>query len=61
MGEENGFPVYSFNYIGDNDVYVGVIAQDVMDIMPDAVQEVDGFLTVDYDMIGVKFRHGTIN
>lgn len=57
VGMENGFPIYAFNYISAPDKrYVGVMAQDVQDIMPEAVVEEDGYLRVKYDMIGVKMR-----
>lgn len=55
-GVENGYPIYEFNYIGDDRRYVGVMAQDVEKIMPEAVIIKDGYKAVDYDMIGVKFR-----
>ncbi len=53
MGVENGHRIYSFNYIGDTARHKGVIAQEVQEITPDAVFEVDGFLAVDYGKIGV--------
>ncbi len=56
IGEENGFPVYTFNYKGDDKRFIGVMAQDVEQIMPDAVGERDGYKTVNYDMIGVEMR-----
>lgn len=56
IGVENGFPIYAFNYIGDDKKYIGVMAQDVEDIMPHAVHTIDGFKAVDYGLIGVKFR-----
>lgn len=56
IGEENGFPLYAFNYKGDNKRYIGVMAQDVEQIMPDAVGQRDGYKTVNYGMIGVEMR-----
>lgn len=56
VGEENGFPVYTFNYKGDDKRFIGVMAQDVEQIMPEAVGERDGYKTVNYDMIGVEMR-----
>lgn len=56
IGEENGFPIYEFNYKGDDKKYIGVMAQDVQKIMPEAVQKIDGHLAVDYGKIGVKMR-----
>lgn len=57
IGEENGFPIYSFNYIGQPDkTYSGVMAQDVIEVRPDAVHEIDGVYRVDYDAIGVTMK-----
>lgn len=57
IGEENGFPIYEFNYINIPEKrFVGVMAQDVEKIMPEAISESEGFKTVNYDMIGVKMR-----
>lgn len=46
-----GFPVYAFNYIWGGDRQVGVMAQDVVKVMPEAVSTVDGYMAVDYGMI----------
>lgn len=55
VGEENGFPIYKFNYINIPDkTYIGVMAQDVESIMPEAVTESEGYKKVDYDMIGLR-------
>lgn len=54
IGEANGYPLYSFNYIGGREVYTGVMAQDVEQICPEAVEEVNGYKMVNYDMIGVE-------
>jgi hypothetical protein len=53
----NGLQLYRFRYRnGDPTIYVGVMAQDVDKIDPDAVsRDRDGYLRVDYDRIGVKF------
>jgi len=57
IGEENGFPIYEFNYISIPEKrFIGVMAQDVEKIMPEAIGESEGFKTVNYDMIGVKMR-----
>lgn len=53
LGEENGWPVYEFNYIGNPTKYVGVMADEVD---PSAVVEIDGFKAVDYSKLGVEFR-----
>ena len=56
VGEENGFNIYEFNYKGDPQRYVGVIADEVEGIMPDSVHDIHGYKAVDYAKIGVKFR-----
>lgn len=44
-----GIMVYEFNYIDDDEnVYTGVLADQVMKVMPQYVGEEEGFLTVDY-------------
>jgi len=54
---ESGLGYYRFSYVGSNKVYVGVIAQEVQAVMPDAVTRgVDGYLRVYYDKLGFKFR-----
>jgi hypothetical protein len=54
---DNGLELYRFRYKGsDHTVYVGVMAQDVQKIEPDAVwRDHTGYLVVNYDRIGVKF------
>ena len=57
MGEENGYKIYEYNYIGDPQRYIGVMAQEVMQTYPDAVVVTPtGHYAVNYDKIGVKFR-----
>jgi hypothetical protein len=53
----NGLELYRFRYKdGDSTTYVGVMAQDVLKVDPDAVsRDRDGYLRVDYGRIGVKF------
>ncbi len=53
----NGLELYRFRYKGkDRTLYVGVMAQDVQEINPGAVsRDRDGYLTVDYERIGLKF------
>ncbi len=50
----NGLNLYRFSYNGSDKVYVGVMAQEVARVMPDAVRRGrDGYLQVDYDRVGV--------
>jgi hypothetical protein len=53
----NGLGYYRFSYIGGHKAYVGVMAQEVESVMPEAVTRgSDGYLRVHYDKLGVKFR-----
>jgi hypothetical protein len=56
VGEENGFNIYEFNYIGKPGRYKGVMAQEVARLRPDAVTVSNGFLAVYYDKIGIQFE-----
>ena len=53
----NGLNVYRFTYNGSTKPYVGVIAQEVQQIWPDAVERGnDGYLRVHYEKLGIKFQ-----
>ena len=53
----NGVGYYRFSYIGSERAYVGVMAQEVQTVRPDAVvRGRDGYLRVFYDKLGVKFE-----
>lgn len=62
IGERNGYPVYEYNYAGDDVRYEGVMAQDVMEVEPEAVGVgPGGYMMVNYARIGVpvrEVRHG---
>jgi hypothetical protein len=53
----NGLELYRFRYKGsDHTAYVGVMAQEVKKIDPNAVwRDRAGYLMVNYDLIGLKF------
>jgi hypothetical protein len=54
---DNGLGFYRFSYVGSRKAYVGVIAQEVQTVMPEAVsRDRDGYLRVFYGKLGVKFR-----
>lgn len=56
VGRENGFNVYEFRYKGNpSALYRGVMADEVEQIIPEAVTEIGGYKTVNYPMIGVEF------
>lgn len=44
----DGLNVYEFDYVWGGPRQVGLMAQEVLNVYPDAVAEVDGYLTVDY-------------
>ena len=53
---DNGLGYYRFSYLGGDKAYVGVIAQEVQTIRPDAVTRgSDGYLRVYYEKLGLKF------
>lgn len=55
LGDGVGF--YRFSYNGGHQVYVGVMAQEVQKVMPQAVvRGQDGYLRVFYDKLGLKFE-----
>jgi hypothetical protein len=54
---DNGLGYYRFSYLGSIKAYVGVMAQEVERIMPDAVTRGrDGYLRVYYEKLGLTFR-----
>ena len=53
----SGIPTYEFNYIGDDNRYSGVMAQDLLEMNIDAVSiDDDGFYRVNYNNIDVDMR-----
>ena len=53
----NGLGYYRFSYLGSSKAYVGVIAQEVQNLVPEAVTRGrDGYLRVYYDKLGLKLR-----
>jgi hypothetical protein len=53
----NGLGFYRFSYNGSHTAYVGVMAQEVQAVMPEAVQRgSDGYLRVFYGKLGLKFQ-----
>jgi hypothetical protein len=52
----NGLTLYRFRYLWSETLYVGVMAQEVQKIMPDAVAiDASGFMKVNYGRIGIPF------
>lgn len=56
VGEKNGFNLYEFNYIWSPKKWVGVIAQEVQKLRPDAVEKVGNYLAVYYDKLGLMME-----
>lgn len=50
---DNGLPVYTFKYIWGGLPQVGVMAQDVEAVRPDAIVHDGGFMRVDYSALGL--------
>ena len=54
---DNGLGFYRFSYNGSNKAYVGVMAQEVQAVMPEAViRGTDGYLRVYYDRLGLRMQ-----
>jgi len=58
FGKENGHNIYEFEYkeIHKGRKFIGVIAQEVAEYMPEAVMSINGDLAVNYKMLGVEMR-----
>ena len=51
----SGLPLYQFRYRGDDAMYLGVMAQDVLSYMPAAVALLpNGYMGVNYQMLGMQ-------
>jgi len=48
---DTGIGIYKFTYLGDDTPQIGVLAQEVEQVMPEAVGEAAGFKTVNFKMI----------
>ena len=54
---DNGLGFYRFSYNGSDKAYVGVMAQEVQTIMPEAVARgSDGYLRVNYELLGLHMQ-----
>lgn len=52
----SGINIWEFSYLGSNDRYVGVMADEIEKCQPDAVIYNNGFMSVDYNKIDVEFK-----
>jgi len=48
---DNGLNIYTYTYKGDNRVHMGVMAQELEKVRPDAVKELFGLKHVDYSKV----------
>ena len=54
---DDGLGYYRFVYNGGHTAYVGVMAQEVQTVTPEAVlRGVDGYMRVSYDLLGLPFE-----
>src|SRR5580700_2691442 len=54
---DDGLGYYRFVYNGGHTAYVGVMAQEVQTVMPEAVTRgIDGYMRVSYDRLGLPFE-----
>ena len=52
-----GLPLYRFKYLGRPETYEGVMAQEVLQVMPDAVSRgADGYYRVNYSALGSSMK-----
>ena len=58
IGESiSGYNVYKFNYKGDSKKYIGVIAEEIQQLKPEAVRMLpNGYLGVNYNLLDVEFK-----
>lgn len=56
IGVRNGHTIYEWSYIGSTMRYRGVMAQDVIDIDPQAVTLQGGYYAVDYGRLGFEME-----
>jgi hypothetical protein len=53
----NGINLYKYSYLGSSRLYVGVMAQEVSAVVPDAVQRgAGGYMRVDYRQLGLHLQ-----
>jgi hypothetical protein len=53
----NGIGLYRYRYLWSHTIYVGVVAQEVAVVIPEAVQSgADGYMRVDYGRLGPRMQ-----
>ena len=53
---EKGHRLYSFNYLWDKTRYLGVLAQEILEYLPEAVSKLGDILVVNYALLGIKME-----
>ena len=54
---ENGLQLYRYRYAWSDTLYVGVLAQEVLEVAPHAVSRgADGYLRVNYARLGLRMQ-----
>jgi hypothetical protein len=48
---KNNVPIYMFKYKWSDDINIGTMAQDIEGFMPEAIGEIGGYKTVNYDIV----------
>jgi len=58
VGElDSGINLYRYRYLWSDTTYVGVLAQEVAEVVPEAVRRgADGYLRVDYARLGLRLQ-----
>jgi Chaperone of endosialidase len=58
VGElDSGINLYRYRYLWSDTTYVGVMAQEVAEVVPETVQRgADGYLRVDYARLGLRLQ-----
>jgi hypothetical protein len=46
---DNGLAVYTFRYRGSSKIQMGLMAQDVVEVKPEAIEDFGSYMTVDYE------------
>ena len=53
----SGLGLYRYRYLWSDTAYVGVMAQEVAEVVPEAVRRgADGYLRVDYSRLGLRLQ-----
>lgn len=56
VGAYNRINLYQFSYKGSTTKWIGVLADEVIRSVPEAVKRIGGYLHVDYDRLGITLK-----